>query len=197
MPNDVILVISGSLRRASYNTMLANAAIAHASKSASTATMELASIREIPLYDGDVEAQAFPPAVAALKDRIAVARGLILVTPEYNNSVPGVLKNAIDWLTRNVPGGGSDIPRVFGELPVGIIGATPGPGGTRLGQTAWLPVLRQLGCHPFFGKSLYVANAGSVFDGDGKIVDEKVAKLLAAYVDAFMGVALATTRPAK
>jgi chromate reductase len=155
--------------------------------------MELASIREIPLYDGDVEAQAFPPAVAALKDRIAVARGLLLVTPEYNNSVPGVLKNAIDWLTRP----GSDIGRVFGELPVGIIGATPGPGGTRLGQTAWLPVLRQLGCHPFFGKSLYVANAGSVFDEAGKVVDEKIGKLLGAYVDAFTGVALATTRPAK
>lgn len=183
----VILVISGSLRRASYNTMLGRAAISFASK----CPIELASIREIPLYDGDVEAQGMPPAVTALKDRIATARGLVLVTPEYNNSVPGVLKNAVDWLTR--PGG--DIGRVFGELPVGIIGATPGPGGTRLGQTAWLPVLRQLGCHPFFGKSLYVANAGAVFDADGKIIDEKIAKLVGAYVDAFTGVALATSRP--
>lgn len=186
--NDIILVISGSLRRGSYNTMLARAAISLASK----CPMELASIREIPLYDGDVEAQGMPPAVTALKERIAGARGLVLVTPEYNNSVPGVLKNAVDWLTRP----GSDIGRVFGELPVGIIGATPGPGGTRLGQTAWLPVLRQLGCQPFFGKILHVANAGAVFDADGKVIDEKIAKLLGAYVDAFTTVALATSRPA-
>lgn len=184
--SDVILVISGSLRRASYNTMLARAAISLASK----CPMELASIRDIPLYDGDVEAEGMPPAVTALKDRIAAARGLVLVTPEYNNSLPGVLKNAVDWLTRP----GSDIPRVFGDLPIGIIGATPGPGGTRLGQTAWLPVLRQLGCHPFFGKSLFVANAGAVFDAEGNVVDEKIRKLLGAYVDAFTGVALATSR---
>lgn len=153
--------------------------------------MELASIREIPLYDGDLETQGFPPAVTALKDRIAGARGLLIVTPEYNNSVPGVLKNAVDWLTR-----GGDMARVFGDLPIGLMGATPGPGGTRLAQTAWLPVLRQLGCHPFFGKSLYVSGAATVFDAEGNLVDDKIRKLLTGYVEAFTDVALATQRGA-
>jgi NAD(P)H-dependent FMN reductase len=184
--HDVILAISGSLRRASYNTMLARAAASLASR----CPIELVSIRDIPLYDGDLEAEGIPASVTAIKDRIAGARGLLLVTPEYNNSLPGVLKNALDWMTRP----SSDIGRVFGGLPIGLMGATPGPGGTRLAQTAWLPVLRQLGCHPFFAKSLYVSSAASVFDAEGNVVDEKIRKLLAGYVEAFTEVALATTR---
>lgn len=86
--------------------------------------------------------------MAALKDRIAAADGLLLVTPEYNNSIPGVFKNAIDWLSRPA----SDIGRVFDGKPVGLIGATPGGMGTPFSQTAWLPVLRTLGTRPFFGK---------------------------------------------
>ena len=69
-----------------------------------------------------------PAVVSDLKDRIAVCDGLLLVTPEYNNSIPGVFKNAIDWLTRPA----SDIARVFNNRPVGLIGATPGRGGTIL-----------------------------------------------------------------
>ena len=75
-----------------------------------------------------------------LKERVVETDGLLLVTPEYNTSIPGVLKNAIDWLTRPA----KDIPRVFGDKPVALMGATPGPGGTRLAQAAWLPVLRIL-----------------------------------------------------
>ena len=81
-----------------------------------------------------------PPAVERLKNRIAQADGLLIVTPEYNNSVPGVLKNAIDWLSRP----GDDIARVFRGRPVAIMGATTGVGGTGLSQAAWLPVLRLL-----------------------------------------------------
>src|SRR5688572_16999117 len=144
--------------------------------------LEVESIAGIPLYDGDVEAASGVPAiVAALKDRIAQASGLLLVTPEYNQSIPGVFKNAIDWLSRP----GQDIPRVFGGKPVGLIGATPGPAGTRLAQTAWLPVLRTLGCEPWFGKQLYVANAGQVFDAGGTLVDAKVRELLTAYLAGF------------
>src|SRR5207244_3604382 len=110
----------------------------------------------------------------SLKDRIASASGLLLVTPEYNNSMPGVLKNAVDWLTRPP----KDIPRVFGNKPVAIMGATPGMGGTRLAQSAWLPVLRTLGTRAWFGKQLYVAGASKVFDAEGALVDDKIRTVL-------------------
>jgi NAD(P)H-dependent FMN reductase len=95
-----------------------------------------------------------------------------------------VFKNAVDWLSRPA----KDIPRVFGNKPVGIIGATPGPGGTRLAQTAWLPVLRALGLAPWFGKQLYVAGAGQVFDAQGQLVDAKVSGLLVEYLAGLSGV---------
>jgi chromate reductase, NAD(P)H dehydrogenase (quinone) len=174
-----IIGISGSLRKASYNSALLRAAVELAPPAL---TIEVASIRDIPLYDGDVEAeQGIPSAVALLKDRIARADGLLLVTPEYNGSLPGVFKNAIDWLSRP----GSDIPRVFGTKRVGVIGATPGPAGTRLSQTAWLPVLRQLGTQPWFGKSLFLASAGQAFDASGNLTDAKIQQLLRDYLAGF------------
>ena len=171
-----IVGLSGSLRKASYNAALLRAAVELAPAGL---TIEAESIRDVPLYDGDVEAESgIPAAVAELKDRIAAADGLLLVTPEYNGSIPGVFKNAIDWLSRP----SSDIPRVFGMKVVGVIGATPGPAGTRLSQTAWLPVLRQLGTHPWFGKSLFLASAGQAFDESGKLTDPKIQKLLGEYL---------------
>jgi chromate reductase len=134
------------------------------------------------LYDGDLESErGIPDAVTALKDRIAAADGLLIATPEYNSSMPGVLKNAIDWLTRPA----KDIPRVFGDKPVAIMGATPGMGGTRLSQSAWLPVLRTLGTRAWFGKQLYVSGAAQVFDAEGRLVDEKIKKLLTEFMAGF------------
>jgi NAD(P)H-dependent FMN reductase len=142
----------------------------------------MASIRDIPLYDGDAEAtDGIPRAVIQLKDRIVESEGILLVTPEYNNSIPGTLKNAIDWLSRPP----KDIPRIFGDRPVGLIGATPGMGGTRLAQVAWLPVLRTLGSRTWSAKSLFVSDASKVFDANGALVDEKVKSLLAAYMQGF------------
>ena len=106
--------------------------------------------------------------------RRAIADGLLLVTPEYNNSIPGAMKNAIDWMSRPA----SDIPRVFGGKPVALMGATPGRGGTILAQAAWLPVLRALGMRPWFGRTLTVASAGKSFDAQGNLVDEQLRKLL-------------------
>lgn len=175
----VVVGISGSLRQGSYNASLLRAAVELAP---ADLTITVGSIRDIPLYDADVEAASgIPSAVAALKDQIASADGLLLVTPEYNQSLPGVFKNAIDWLSRPA----KDIARVFADKPVGVIGATPGQGGTRLSQTAWLPVLRTLGTQPWFGKQLYVAGAGQAFDATGKLVDAKIEQLLREYLAGF------------
>jgi len=176
-----IIGISGSLRKGSYNSALLRAAAAH---SPAEMEVERASIAGIPLYDGDVEsASGLPASVTDLKDRIAAADGLLLVTPEYNNSIPGVFKNAIDWLSRPV----NDIPRIFGNRPVAIMGATPGAGGTRLAQDAWLPVLRTLGTRAWFGASLYVARASQVFDAEGNLVDDKIRGLLSEFMARFAG----------
>jgi NAD(P)H-dependent FMN reductase len=174
-----VVGIAGSLRKGSYNTALLRAA---SELGPPGLTLEIASIAGIPLYDGDFESEhGVPDVVGRLKDRIVSADGLLLATPEYNNSVPGPFKNAIDWLSRPA----KDIPRVFGDRPVGLIGATPGRGGTRMAQTALLPVLRTLGTRPWFGGQLYVAGAGQVFDQDGRLVDEAVRQLLTKYMSGF------------
>jgi chromate reductase len=146
------------------------------------ATLEIASIRGIPLYDADMEAQGIPAVVTQLKDAIIAADGVLLVTPEYNNSLPGVFKNAIDWLSRPA----SDVKRVFGGRRFAIIGASPSGFGTVLSQTAWLPVLRTLGTQPWFGARLMVARAGGVFDDGGNLkdplVEEQLKHFLAGYV---------------
>lgn len=174
-----IIGISGSLRKGSYNTALLRAAKEVAPAGVD---VEVASIAGIPLYDEDLEREHGVPAPAAnLKDRIAAADGLLLATPEYNNSLPGVFKNAIDWLSRPP----KDIPRVFHDRPVAVMGATPGAAGTRLAQAAWLPVLRTLGTRPWFGKQLHVGHAAQVFDAEGRLTDEKIRKLLTDFVAAF------------
>jgi chromate reductase, NAD(P)H dehydrogenase (quinone) len=181
--------LSGSLRKGSFNAALLRAA---AELAPLDLTLEIASIAGIPLYDGDIEAEhGLPPLVSELKERIAAADGLFLVTPEYNNSIPGVFKNAIDWLSRPA----KDIPRVFGDKPVALIGATPGGGGTRLAQNAWLPVLRTLGTRLWSGQQLYVARAGQVFDAEGRLVDEKIRQLLSALMKGFAQFVASTGTP--
>jgi NAD(P)H-dependent FMN reductase len=171
-----IIGISGSLRAGSYNTALLRAAVPLMPAGVS---LEIASIHGIPLYDADLEAsQGIPPPVVALKDRIAAADGLLLATPEYNNGIPGVFKNAIDWLSRPP----ADIPRVFGNRPIAVIGASPGGFGTILAQNAWLPVLRTLGTRPWYGGRLLVSRAGSAFNAAGDLADEKMKKQLRQFL---------------
>jgi NAD(P)H-dependent FMN reductase len=173
-----IVAIAGSIRAGSFNQMLLHAAVELAPAGI---TVESASIKDIPLYDGDREASGIPPVVQALKDRIAAADGLLLVTPEYNNSLPGVFKNAIDWTSRPA----ADIARIYAGKPVGVIGATPGPGGTGQAQVAWLPVLRTLGTLPFFGARVMVSHAAKMFDEHGKLTDPAVRGQVEKYMAAF------------
>jgi len=174
-----IIGISGSLRARSLNAALLRVA---AGLAPAGVTIGIESIKGIPLYDGDLEASSgLPAAVVALKDRIAAADGLLLVTPEYNNSIPGVFKNAIDWLSRP----DTDIARVFGSKPVGMMGASPGRFGTLLSQNAWLPVLKTLGTRPWFGQTLYVGGAHKLFDASGNLADEESKKRIQAYIQGF------------
>ena len=173
--------ISGSLRRGSFNSALLRAATEAMPPGTE---LTIGSIREIPLYDGDIEAdEGIPEPVARLKEAIAAADGLLLVTPEYNNSVPGVLKNAIDWLSRPP----ADIKKVFGGKPVALMGASNGRFGTILSQNAWLPVLRTLRAEFWSGGRLLVSQAQNAFDQDGRLVDEKIREQLEHFLDGFVG----------
>ena len=174
-----ILGISGSLRAGSFNTALLRAAQELAPAGMA---LEVATLHGIPLYDGDLEQRdGSPPAVQALKAKVLASDGLLLATPEYNNGIPGVFKNAIDWLSRP----GSGIPALFGDRPVAVIGASLGGFGTILAQTAWLPVLRTLGCRQWAGGRLLVSRAGQAFGEDGTLQDDKVRAQLGAFVQGF------------
>ena len=175
-----VLGISGSLRKGSFNTALLRTCV---SLMPQGVELEIGSIAGIPLYDGDLEAsQGIPAAVQALKARVIQADGLLLVTPDYNNSMPGVLKNAIDWLSRPP----ADIAKVFGARPVALMGASPGGFGTILSQNAWLPVLRTLGARTWSGGKMMVSRAGGVFNASGELTDEAIRTQLQKYLTGFV-----------
>jgi chromate reductase len=184
-----IVGISGSLRAGSLNSALLRVAAAECPPGS---LIRIESIARIPLYNGDEEAAGGIPAeVARLKDAIAAADGLLLVTPEYNNSIPGVAKNAIDWLSRP----STDIARVFGGKPVAIAGASPGGFGTVLAQNAWLPVFKTLGADLWSGSRLLVSRAGGVFDASGEMKDAATRETVRKFVAEFVAYVGAGSRP--
>ncbi|MFZ5655394.1 MAG: NADPH-dependent FMN reductase [Pseudomonadota bacterium] len=180
--------ISGSLRNHSYHTGLLRAA---AELAPAGVEIRIASIADIPLYNQDVEeSSGVPAAVARLKDEIQSADGLLIASPEYNNSVPGVLKNAVDWLSRPP----ADIARVFRGRPVAVIGATPGALATALAQSAWLPVLRALGCQIWAGGRLGLSGAMRLFDAQGNLTDADSREALRTFIAGFAEFAAAQRR---
>ena len=156
--------IAGSLRKASYNRALLRAAIELAPPGMEVAPFD--RLRDVPLYDGDIEAAGDPEPVTALKTAIRSADALLVVTPEYNYGVPGVLKNAIDWASR--PSTGS----VLNGKPAAIMGASAGRAGTARAQLALRQsfVFTQTLVMP--APELLIAEANKRFSEDGRLTDE-------------------------
>ena len=163
--------ISGSLRKASYNTLLLKAASQLLPDGVS---MDILSIEDIPLYNADFdfpEASHRPEPVEHFRKMLAEADGLLIASPEYNYSIPGGLKNAIDWASR-----GEDSPLL--RKPVAVIGATPGLWGTVRMQLAFHSVFLYLDMKPVYKPEVLVAQAEKKFDTKGNLTDNMAKKLL-------------------
>ena len=173
-----VLALTGSLRKGSFNTALLRAAKELAPAGL---TLDLRTLHGIPVYDGDVEAEGLPEAVKTLGAAIEAADALLIATPEYNHSIPGVLKNGLDWVSRP-PGSGS---RIFGNKPTAVIGATPGGGGTMRSQDALMHVLRAFGSDLWFGPWVTVSQAHSLLNEQGELADEKTREQLRNFLAGF------------
>lgn len=175
-----IIALSGSLRKGSFNTALLKIVT---QLPLDQTSIEIASLQDIPLYNGDIEElSGIPKSVQLLKDKIAISDGLLICTPEYNRSIPGVLKNAIDWLSRPT----NDIPRVFGNKPTALMGSAASFEGSAYSQTAWLPVFKYLNVNPYFEKTFSLGSSFSAFDEKGQLKDPKVHERLKAFIAGFV-----------
>jgi chromate reductase len=164
MPPRTVLAIAGSLRRGSFNRQLLDAAAACVPDGMRIKHYE--GLGTLPLFDEDIEQAALGAGtVRALRDEVVAADALLIATPEYNQSIPGVLKNALDWLSRPAP------DEVLAGKPVALIGASAGRWGTRLAQAALRQVLFATESHVVTGPALYLANARAAFDADGCLTD--------------------------
>jgi chromate reductase len=157
-----VLGIAGSLRCLSYNRGLLRAAQEIAPESMK---IELFDIAPIPLYNADIEEQGDPEPVRELKEQIRQADALLIATPEYNHSIPGVLKNALDWASRPPQ-------RVLTGKPVAIMGATTGAWGTARAQEALRQVFVYTQSLVVVAPEVLVANAAGKFDGESNLRDE-------------------------
>ena len=182
-----VLCLPGSLRAVSLNLALARAAVEVAPQDVD---VTLHTLTDVPLYDGDVEASGLPAGVTALRDAVAGSDALLICTPEYNSSIPGVLKNAIDWLSR------PPRPTPLDGLPVALAGASPGGFGTIRSQTHLRQVLQFTGALTLAKPELYVSRASGLFT-DGRLTDEATRDRLRELLEALAPWArtVGTTRP--
>jgi chromate reductase len=170
-----IVGLCGSLRQASYNHMALRLA---GEQMPASMKLETLDWRDVPVFDGDVFAKGLPPAVAALRERIRRADGVLIVSPEYNFSIPGGLKNVLDWLSR-----GEDQP--WALKPVAIMSASMGPlGGARL-QYDLRKVLLFLNAMVLAKPEVFIGVAQTKFDADGKCTDETTRKFASDQMVAF------------
>ena len=172
-----VIGISGSLRKGSFNTAALRAAQGLAPEGM---TIERAEIGDLPLYNDDVRAAGFPPPAERLRAQLAAADAVLLVTPEYNYSISGVLKNAIDWASRPPS-------QPFEAKPVAIMGASPGLFGSARAQYHLRQMLIFLNAMPVNRPEVMIGQAQNKFDADGNLTDEPtrefIRKLLVALRD--------------
>ena len=176
MPTTDVFAFAGSLREGSYNRALLRAAQEVAPEGM---TIELFDLTGVPLYNADLEAEGDPERVTALKDGIRAADAVIIATPEYNHGVPAVSKNAVDWASR--PPRNSPLD----EKPVGIIGASPGMGGSARGQSQLRQAFEFTNSYCMPQPEILVARAHEKFDEEGHLTDEKTRSFLKKYLAAF------------
>ena len=183
-----VLAIAGSLRRQSYNRMVLCAAAELAPAGMSIRVYD--DLASVPPFDEDLEVTPEEPieSIRRLRGAVASADGLLIATPEYNWSIPGVLKNAIDWLSRPEP------RELLAAKPVGIIGVSSGRWGTRLAQAALRQVLTATESLVMPSPALFVADAADRFDEGGRLVDNPTRIQLYAFLAALARwIDLATT----
>lgn len=166
------VAISGSLRKGSYNTSLLKAVQKLAPDNIN---IEQLFIDEVPLYNFDLYEHVFPPVVEKLNDAIKAADAVIIVSPEYNYSVPGVLKNTIDFISRSPK-------KPFDMKPVGIMGASPGMHGTSRAQYHLRQIMVFLNAYVMNRPELMVAQASSKFDEYGTLTDEITKDFIKIYL---------------
>ena len=172
-----IFGMSGSLRKASYNSAALRAA---ASLVPEGATLEIFDLTPIPLYNDDVRAAGYPPVVQDFRSKIEAADALLVVTPEYNYSMSGVLKNAIDWASRPP---GPPLTR----KPVGIMGATMGLWGTTRAQYHLRQCCVFLDLWPINKPEVLIAQAQTKFNDKGELTDETTKKLIQEHLVNLVG----------
>jgi len=170
-----ILAISGSLRERSYNRALLRAARELAPEGVEIEEFDLSPI---PFYNGDIEATGDPEPVASLRAAVAKADGLLIATPEYNRGTSGVLKNAIDWLSRPA------LASVLRWKPVAVMGASTGRGGTRRAQQQVRDALLFPGAIVIDEAEVAVPVAWEHFDENGRLVDERTRESIRTLVEA-------------
>jgi NAD(P)H-dependent FMN reductase len=175
-----LLGLGGSLRTKSWNRALLDAAAEMVPGNTRLDLSQLDVAGSLPLFNQELE-DSSPAGVSELKDSLSGADGLLIASPEYNWGIPGYLKNAIDWASRPA----ADIPRVFGDLPVVVIGAG-GFSGTRYAQVAWQSVFRYLKMRPWFGHTLFIDRAWERFDEEGRLSDADSREQLQAVVSGFV-----------
>ena len=174
----VVLGLCGSLRRGSYNRRLLAAAAAELPRGVSLEVLE--GLADIPPYNHDDEDGATPEAVKALRDAITAADAVLIATPEYNASVPGQLKNALDWASRPFP------DNALRDKPVAVVGASTGLFGAVWAQAELRKVLKAIGAHVVEGE-LPVGRAHVAFAADGGLDDPNLRSALAALVEQLLG----------